>query len=183
MQGNNLLQEAIDYVNITWPDIEGFFNVLQHSDPSYVSSLEGARDIIWAFKDWVENNGGWELIQNANPRIREHVIHKYIYLAAKMYLESQNLDMNCENNIGVGQEDLKISRGNDKTIIEVKLSSNPHCKDGYEKQLPRYAEAEHTKNMIFVLIILDDKIPQIQIQDSPEYKTIDARVQKSASKL
>ncbi len=183
MQYNNLIQEADNYIDSIWLSIEGYFTFLQHSAHSYVSSLEGAREILWIFKDWVENNSGWEIIQNTESRIREITIHKLIFLAAKKYIECQNLDMNIESNIGVGQEDIKISRGNDKTIIEVKLSTNPHCKDGYEKQLPRYAEAEHTKNMIFVLVIIDDNIPKFDTSTSPEYITIDARPQKSASKL
>lgn len=177
--------ELDKYVLDVWKDMEGFFHVLEHGDIHYVSSYEGAHNIIWIFKDWVENNGGWKDIQNCNSKYKEEAIHRWIQLGAKTYLVDQDLDMNCETNIGVGQEDIKISRGNDKTIIEVKLSSNPNCKHGYETQLPRYAEAEHTKNMIYVLIRVDEIEWDLRKKntDNPDIVVIDARQQKSASKL
>lgn len=173
------------YVLSVWQEMEGFFHVLEHGDIHYISSLEGAHKIIWIFKDWVENNGGWKDIQNCSSRYREEAIHRWIQLGAKTYLEDQNLDMSCETNVGVGREDIKISRGNDKTIIEVKLSNNSDCKHGYEKQLPRYAEAEHTKNMIFVLICVDDREFDLskRTEGNPDVVVINARQQKSASKF
>lgn len=185
MHENQVITEAIKYADFIWPDIEPFFHVLEHGDISYVSSLEGAHKILWIFKDWVENNGGWRTIQSSESRQKEAVIHQLIFLGSKTYIEDQNLDMSCESNIGVGHEDIKISRGNDKTVIEVKLSSNPGCKHGYEKQLPRYAEAEHTKNMVFVLVLVDDNEWEItkSTEDDPDIVIINARIQKSASKV
>lgn len=184
MQNQKVINEAITYADSLWPSIEGFFHVMKHSQQVCVSSLEGAHEIIWIFKDWVENNGGWKDIQNCDSRYTEGTIHRWIHLGAKTYLEDQNLDMSCEANMGVGQEDIKISRGNDKTIIEVKLSNNPKCKHGYEKQLPRYAEAEHTKNMIFVLVKVDDRNCEFvkKSNNKPDFVLIDARPQRSASK-
>ena len=185
MRENQTTNEAIEYADCLWPEIEPFFHVLEHSEQSYISSMEGAHKIIWIFKDWVENNGGWKDVQDCDSRYTEGVIHRWIQLGAKTYLEDQNLDMSFESNIGVGQEDIKISRGNDRTVIEVKLSSNSDCKHGYEKQLPRYAEAEHTKNMIFVLVIVDDKEWRIakNVESDPDIVMIDARPQRTASKL
>lgn len=175
--------EAYDFADKIWPNIEGFYHVLEHSDHRYVSSLEGARKVIWIFKDWVENNGGWKYIQACDSRLKEQAIHHWIFLGAKTYIDDQNLDMNCEVNNGVGQEDIKISRGKDKTIIEIKVSSNPDCKHGYEKQLPRYAVAEHTKNMIFLLVMVDDKEWNFSGNNGSEVVVIDARPQRSASKI
>ena len=114
-------------------------------------------------------------------------------LCAITYINSQNLDMSCETNIGVGQEDIKISRGKDKTILELKLSSNKDCVHGYEHQLPRYAEAEQTDNMIFCVFDLGDpnmisKLIDLHNQApenivAPELVIIDAKPQKSASHL
>lgn len=185
-------REASQYVDKIWPQLETYFNVLSHADSLPISSHQGAYDTLWIFKDWVENNGGWKIIQTVNSSIKEIAIHMLIFLGAKKYLESQNLDMNCENNIGVGQEDFKISRGNDKTVIEVKLSNNPKCVHGFEKQLPRYAEAEHTGNMIYCLIDVGNEkvvneikeLQEIRRQEgkpSPELYVIDAKPQKSAS--
>lgn len=175
--------EAIEYANRLWPTIEGYFHVLIHSDSQFVSSYNGAKEILWIFKDWVENNGGWRDIQNCPSRGRESAIHRWIILGAKAYITDHNLDMNCEPNNGVGQEDIKISRGKDRTVIEVKLSSNPDCRHGYEAQLPRYAQAEHTKNMIFVLVRVDDKEYNFETNADIEFIEINALPQNSASKI
>lgn len=173
--------EAKKYVDSIWPRLESSFHVISHSESK--TSLEGARDILWIFKDWVENNGGWKDVQNVESSVKEKTIQRLIFLGAKTYLVDQNLDMTCEGNIGVGQEDFKISRGNDKTVIEVKVTSNPRCRHGYEKQLPRYAEAEHTNNMIFCLIDLGDEgvVEEIKGLNGPELYVIDATPKKSAS--
>lgn len=157
-----------------------------------MTSYQGAIDILGLFKDWVENNGGWRDVQNADSSIKEAAIHRLIFLGGKLYLEDKNLDIACENNIGVGQEDIKISRGTDKTIIEVKLTSNSTCKHGFEKQLPRYAEAEHTDNMFFCLVDIGEqkvveemkKLRDKGIEEGrpvPDLMVIDAKSQKSAS--
>lgn len=173
--------ETKKYVDSIWPRLESSFHVISHSESK--TSLEGARDILWIFKDWVENNGGWKDVQNVESSVKEKTIQRLIFLGAKTYLIDQNLDMICEGNIGVGQEDFKISRGNDKTVIEVKVTSNPRCRHGYEKQLPRYAEAEHTNNMIFCLIDLEDEgvVEEIKGLQGPELYVIDATPKKSAS--
>ena len=176
--------KADHYVEAIWHRMEGFFHVLSHSET--ISSRQGAIDILLIFKDWVENNGGWKDIQAAESSFREETIHRLIYLGAKTYLTDKNLDLTLEGNIGVGREDIKISRGNDKTIIEVKLTSNPNCRHGFEKQLPRYAEAEHTDQMIFCLIDLGDQKVVDEIKglagaNKPTLMIIDATPQKSAS--
>lgn len=173
--------EAKKYADLIWPRLEPSFHVISHSESK--TSFEGARDILWIFKDWVENNGGWKDIQNTETSVKEKTIQRLIYLGAKTYLIDQNLDMTCEGNIGVGQEDFKISRGNDKTVIEVKVTSNPRCRHGYEKQLPRYAEAEHTENMIFCLVDLGDRgiVEEVKSIKGPDLYVIDATPKKSAS--
>ena len=60
--------------------------------------------------------------------------------------------MSFEANEGPGPVDLKISRGNDKTVIEVKLSSNDDYLHGYEEQIERYAQAEETDKRIYVYV-------------------------------
>ncbi len=174
--------EANRYVATIWPRMEGFFHVLVHSETE-VSSRQGTIDILRIYKDWVENNGGWRDVWNAESRIKESSIQRMIHLGAKTYLVDKNLD---KGNLGVGQEDFKISRGNDKTVIEVKLTSDPNCRHGFEKQLPRYGEAEHTDNMIFCLVDLGDpkvieEIKGLQGENTLTLVVIDATPKKSAS--
>lgn len=188
-QTNKIASEIVETI---WPEVKGFYHVPAHSDSPHVCSYNGAKEILLIFKDWVENNSGWRDVLSANPAAREAAVQRLIVLGSKTYIKEQNLDLNCENNIGVGEEDIKISRGNDKTVIEIKLTSNPRCKHGYEKQLPRYAEAEHTDNMIFCLVDLGDnntaeEIKAMKDEENnralPELFVINARPQKSASVL
>ena len=88
--------------------------------------------------------------------------------------------------------DVKVSRGSDKTIVEIKLSSNPNCINGLEKQLVKYGKSEDTSNLVYLYIKTenhpqrDDKI--LAIKNNSKSKNIvifiiDALPQKSASLL
>ena len=90
----------------------------------YPSSLEATHAIINIFKDWVENNRGWAEIQDAPTKKREKAVQRFMHLGAKYYVENNNLDFSCEADEGRGPFDIKLSRGTDKTIAEIKLSSN-----------------------------------------------------------
>lgn len=60
--------------------------------------------------------------------------------------------MSCEPDEGRGPVDFKISRGQDITVAEIKLSSNAQYMHGYEVQVEEYAKAEQTENMVYVLV-------------------------------
>ena len=116
------------------------------------SSYEAAMDIIEIFKDWVENNRGWAEIQSAPSKSREKAVQRFIHLGAKYYLQINNIDLSPESNSGRGPVDLKLSRGNDKTLAEIKLSTNNEYLHGYQLQIIEYSKAERTQNMIYVFI-------------------------------
>lgn len=116
------------------------------------NSFDASMDVINIFKDWTENNKGWAEIQNASSKNREKSIQRAIHLSAKHYLQINNLDVSFECDAGSGALDLKISRGTDKTITEVKLSSNGQYLHGYETQIKLYGKAEKTEKMIYVFI-------------------------------
>lgn len=93
---------------------------------------------------------------------------------------------------GRGPADIKLSRGNDKTIIEVKLSTNQQYMHGYETQIEEYAKAEGTKNRIYVLIDVGhpSRVNKLEERheedlfmgkDVPDLVIIDARPKNSAS--
>ena len=52
------------------------------------------------------------------------------------------MDISPEPNSGRGPVDFKISRGEDKTVIEIKLTSNNDCLHGFEVQIEEYAKSE-----------------------------------------
>ncbi|MCD8046720.1 MAG: hypothetical protein LUE90_08860, partial [Clostridiales bacterium] len=93
-------------------------------DLSKVGSLEAAKEILDYFKSWVEYNKGWEVIQDANSINREKIVQRVIHLVGMSYIKANNLSLSCEPDEGRGPVDFKVSRGQDITIIEVKLSSN-----------------------------------------------------------
>ena len=83
---------------------------------------------------------------------------RLIHLSALQTVKINNLDFSCEVNNGHGPEDFKISRGNDKTVIELKLSSNSQYLHGYTDQIRQYAKSENTNKMIYVLIDVGNPI-------------------------
>ncbi len=59
---------------------------------------------------------------------------------------------------GNGALDIKVSRGSDKTITEIKLSSSEQYLRGYETQIGLYGKAEQTEKMIYVFIDLGNPV-------------------------
>ena len=115
--------------------------------------MPNKEEIIDIFKDWVENNRGWNEVLNAPRKTREKAIQRLIHLSSMYYLEVNNLHAAYESNAGNGSSDVVISRGCDKTIIEIKLSTNgqylhayklefvhpiTHKKMEFEAPLPEY---------------------------------------------
>ncbi|WP_288328468.1 hypothetical protein [uncultured Clostridium sp.] len=151
--------------------------------------------ILNVFKDWIENNKGWELILNAPSSKREKTVQKLLHLSGKKICEDNNFDFSFEANEGPGPVDVKISRGAiDKTLIEVKLNSNKDYIHGYEEQLKKYALSENTNNCIYLYIKTenhpqrDEKIMKIandaknHSSFKPYLYVIDSQEQLSASK-
>ncbi|WP_300627762.1 hypothetical protein [uncultured Thomasclavelia sp.] len=167
------------------------FNFFMHS-AKHVDSLNCARIVVENFKEWIENNGGWEIILNFASRKREKMTQRLIHLCALHTVKENNLDFSCEVNNGHGPVDFKISRGNDKTVIELKLSSNTQYMHGYTDQIRQYAKSENTDNMIYVLVNighagrvkkLEEKVEEDGYSDEvvPKLYVIDATEQVSAS--
>lgn len=158
-----------------------------------VNSYVGAMDILDFFRQWVEYNKGWEVIQDANSRNREKILQRVIHLAGLSYIKTNNLDMSCEPDEGRGPVDFKVSMGQDITIIEVKLTSNNQYLHGYEVQIEEYGKAEQTDNMIYVLVDLGNPGKVKKVQDlhdrkydeginPPDLIVIDATNKESASR-
>ena len=186
--------QNIDYCILKlWQAIQPQLNFLflQHSIEQ-IDSLSGARMAIRTFQEWVEDNGGWRTIHNLNTNKREKCVQSIIHLSAKQFIKDNNLDFSCEPDDGHGPVDFKISRGQDKTVIELKLSSNPQYMHGYQEQIRLYAKSEGTQNMIYIFVDvgnlgrrqkLENQIEEDKWSDEtvPEVFIIDATEQLSAS--
>ena len=147
-----------------WDNFEYFLSKLEqslsHSEIDWksnyneINSLTAAEDILSCFKQWIEYNKGWEVVQGANSRKREKILQRVIHLSGISYINANNLDMSCEPDEGRGPVDFKISRGQDITIVEVKLTSNDQYLHGFEVQIEEYGKAEQTDNLVYVLVDL-----------------------------
>lgn len=153
-----------------------------------IDSLTGALEVIDIFKEWTENNRGWAEINTS----KEKSIQRLIHLCSKNYIKVNDFDFSCEPNEGPGPVDFKISRGNDKTVIEIKLSSNPDYLNGYNNQVKKYSDAENTDNMVYVFIDVGNPVRRRTLEEMherdlrsgnriPEVVIIDATEQLSAS--
>lgn len=180
------------YIKKIIPDTVKFYSDhLQLTDNN--DSLSVTKSIFELFKSWVEFHRGWEVIQEFKSGNREKMVQTMIQLAADAYNKDHKWDISREPDAGRGPVDFKISRGNDKTVIEVKLSSSSQYIHGYTIQIEEYAKAEQTENKVYVLIDLGHpgKVKKLrEIHDKkyndgenpPDLVIIDARKRISASK-
>ncbi len=193
-------EEEVDEYNL-YNDTNYFLNKLLQKitktvdfttiEESEIDSLTGALEVAEIFKDWVEINRGWAEIQQATGG--EKSVQRFIHACAKHYIKINNLDFSCEANEGPGPVDFKVSRGQDCTVVELKLSSNDDYMHGYQEQIQQYAKAEKTENMVFILVDngherRTKKLIEQNQEDIragllvPEVVIVDANIRKSASK-
>ena len=127
------------------------------------NSYDAALDIIENFKQWVEFHRGNTIIVNGDrDPLKEKAIQTLIFAVAQMFCGKCNWDFSPETDSGRGPVDFKISRGNDKTVIEVKLTTNQDCVHGFEVQIEEYAKAENTENKIFLIVDVGKRSDRIQ---------------------
>ena len=156
-------------------------------------SFAAALDVLDIFKDWVEYNKGWDTIRGAESSKREKIVQRLIHLGSKNYISANDLDISFEPDAGRGPVDFKVSRGGDKTIVEVKLSTNTQYLHGYEEQAEEYGKVECTTDkMIYVFVDLGNpgrlkkitETHQLNLQSQkkvPELMIIDATTKNTAS--
>lgn len=116
------------------------------------SSFEASKEILFHYKHWVENQKGFSVIQGVESKNEEKIVQRTLHGCAGYYCNINGLDISPESNTGRGPVDFKISRGNDKTVVEIKLTSNSQVVHGFEVQIEEYAKSEHTENKIFLLV-------------------------------
>lgn len=121
-------------------------------DDKMDNSFDVSLEIIRFYQSWVENNRGSLVIKSSEPQKAEKIVQRTLHAVALMFCEKNNWDINPEEDAGRGPVDFKISRGNDKTVTEIKLTSNSECVHGLEVQIEEYAKAENTDKKIFILV-------------------------------
>lgn len=106
----------------------------------------------------ITDKKGYELLKASNNRfIAEPKISKFVHILfdARIKDAGFNVDISPETNSGNGPVDFKISRGDDKVLIENKVSTNPkllECIDE-DKQIHTYLKQEECKNAFLVVFI------------------------------
>lgn len=169
-------------------------STLTISPNSQPTSLEASREIIAVYAEWVEVNRGSLVLKESSSRNAEKMVQRTLHATSKYYCQVNNWDISPEEDGGRGPVDFKISRGSDKTVIEIKLTSNRECVHGLEVQIEEYAKVENTENKILLLVntgvneervqaVVDKRDEMLKAGKNPaEVIVIDAREKASASK-
>lgn len=157
-----------EYVDILFHDL-----LLQHpltlpslsSCDSKIKVYEITKSICLQFKHLIEDNRLSELFYKDSRKPDETDWQMLLYTVADTYKRAANLDVSItrEDNPGVGEIDFHITRGSKaNTVIEIKRSTNANLLHGYRTQLAAYMKAEKADSGIFMIIMEDDSIKQIQ---------------------
>lgn len=167
-----LVREAI-------PDIEKRSNLYELPLGSYEESLVRAK----AFKDYIENNDGWRVINRPDaekPFSRESEVQ--IFFGLIWY--RTEFDVNREVNNGRGPVDFKVSKGSiDKSLVEFKLASNTALKRNLENQVAIYEKANGVRKSVKVIICYTEEhqlkveriLNELKLTDEESIVVIDAR--------
>lgn len=166
---------------------------LDNSDKVHTS----VKAICEQFKALVENTNAYKLFyEDDKKKKRESASQQAFQLFSYSYCQTNNLDISPESNAGRGPVDFKFSRGIEKVLVEVKLSSNDLI-HGFETQLSIYEKAEGTFNSFLLVIMVgnDEEKAVKNIEKLFDYKNkisgtkthmpeiivVDALLKKSAS--
>ena len=144
-----------------------------------------------------DKKGYISVFSSKNKFLSEPKISKIVHMIwdARIKDSDLNVDISPETNAGYGPVDFKISRGEEKVLVENKVSTNPkllECVDK-NKQIHRYLKQEDCK-LAYLLVFINkesdiDKINELNKKASKYRKEyiinveyIDCIEKKSASK-
>src|SRR5262249_54513526 len=101
-------------------------------------------------KDVIENKGGHRFFYDdqGKPIEREkdlHILYRLVWFGTPSH-------DGAETNDGPGPVDFKITRGRDKTLVEMKLAKNTKLEQNLAKQAEIYQAASDAKNAIKAII-------------------------------
>lgn len=136
----------VEQVRLAIPDIDAKSDFYRKPWDSY----EEAHARVLCFKDYVENQDGYRVInRTGRPFSQESEVQLFFGL---IWCNS-DFDVNREPNNGRGPVDFKISFGaGDKSLIEFKLASNSKLKRNLENQVEIYEKANGTRKSVKVIL-------------------------------
>lgn len=128
------------------PDIESKTDFYDKPWGSYDEAL----DRVLSFKQYVENQDGYKLINRAGEPFSQE---KEVQLFFGLIWCKTDFDVNREPNNGRGPVDFKVSYGSkDKALIEFKLASSSSFKRNMEKQVEIYEAANQTNKSVKAIV-------------------------------
>lgn len=169
-----------------------YFSFLRKESFNPRSVIEVVDYLLLKFKEYSEINGLAKAFIDSNGSLKEEAPQRVFQSFSQLYIEDKNIDISPEVNMGLGELDFKFSRGDEKVIIEFKLSSHTKWRDGLSKQLIAYYNAEKPQKGYYVIFHtgkFDDKMKLLR-EDLKSLKSynieiidIDCSKKISASKL
>jgi hypothetical protein len=152
--------------------------------------------IIDQFRRNLESNGLNKLLYKPDGRAqRESFAQLLFFASADAYCRANGLDLSPESDAGRGPVDFKVSNGNIKIVVEIKLSSHKRIVEGFTEQLEIYKNAESAQDGFYVIVRVTESTPaaieQIEKiiskrrrdgQSTSVLRTIDGTIHPSASK-
>jgi hypothetical protein len=120
--------------------------------------------IIENYKYLIENQGVWKALYDSigGKPLHEHYSQKVFFVTAEAHCKANNLDITPEANSGAGPVDFKFATGyENRVLVELKLSTNPHLKNGYTKQLEAYMRAERAEVGYYVILYVGGSVKQM----------------------
>jgi len=173
---------AIEYLFIE--QLKELQSVLQSQTDFYKvgkTTYEEAHARLDYLKDVIENKGGHRFFygKNGEPIEREkdlHVLYRLVWFGTPS-------DAGAEANDGRGPVDFKISRGRDKTLVEMKLAKNTKLEQNLAKQVEIYQAASDARHAIKAIIYFTATelmkvrgiLTKLGLETNPDVVLIDAR--------
>ncbi len=146
------------------------------------TSYDEARDRVMQFKQYVENQDGYRVINRGNGQPLSNETEVQLFFG--LIWMNTDFDVNREPNNGRGPVDFKVSFGTkDKSLIEFKLASSSSLKRNLERQVAIYEKANRTHTSVKVVVCytaqdqakLERVLKELGLQDDPSIVVIDAR--------
>ena len=132
------------------------------------------------FKLLVEDNGLSALLYDSNRKPKHESAAQLLFFGiSDSYCNANNVDLTRESNAGRGPVDFKLSRGLEKFIVEVKLTSNKQLRHGIETQVPIYMKQEKTKKALY--LIIDNGNSKALENFMQFYNELDAKIKNKIS--
>jgi hypothetical protein len=104
-------------------------------------------------KHVIEDTGGWRIFYDDNGKAFER--EKDLQILYRLVWFGTPSDIGTEANDGRGPVDFKVSRGRNKTLVEMKLASNTRLEMNLASQLEIYQKSADAERGIKVIIYFD----------------------------